>query len=120
MELEFLEKASQFDTYGAEMIRVKVSLKLHLHPIPIDPGLGCNLVDWSFKNNKDVLINFGVSHNGIITYLYENSFAANLSSRIEIHPWTQIGKISYEGKLIKITVMKPDVSHLIPLRRDAF
>lgn len=82
MELEFLEKASQFDTYGAEMIRV--------------------------KNNKDVLINFGVSHNGIITYLYENAFAVNLSSRIEIHPWTQIGKISYEGKLIKITVMKPD------------
>ena len=61
-----------------------------------------------FQNNKDVLINFGVSHNGIITYLYENSFPVNLSSRIEIHPWTQIGKISYEGKLIKITVLKPD------------
>lgn len=28
MELEFLEKASQFDTYGAELIVVKVKLFL--------------------------------------------------------------------------------------------
>lgn len=26
MELEFLEKASQFDTYGAELIVVKVNI----------------------------------------------------------------------------------------------
>lgn len=79
MELAFLETASQFDTYGAELIVVKTS--------------------------KGVPINFGVSHNGIITYLHGTP--ANIA-KIDMFPWSQIGKISYEGRTIRVHFHTPD------------
>lgn len=82
MELEFLEKASQFDTYGAELIVVKTS--------------------------KGVPINFGVSHNGIITYLHGTP--AN-TAKIDMFPWSQIGKISYEGRTLRVHFHTPDQSN---------
>lgn len=79
MELAFLELASQFDTYGAELIVVKTS--------------------------KGVPINFGVSHNGIITYLHGTP--ANIA-KIDMFPWSQIGKISYEHRTLKVHFHTPD------------
>lgn len=79
MEMEFLEKASQFYTYGAELIVVKTS--------------------------KGVQINFGASHNGIITFLY--GMPAN-SAKIDMFPWSQIGKISYEGRTLRVHFHTPD------------
>lgn len=80
MEMAFLEKASMFDTYGAELIVVKTS--------------------------KGVPINFGVSHNGIITYLHGTP--ANIA-KIDMFPWNQIGKISYEARTLKVHFHTPDV-----------
>ncbi|CAF0924645.1 unnamed protein product [Brachionus calyciflorus] len=82
MELAFLEKASKFDTYGAELIVV--------------------------KNSKGVLINFGVSHNGIITFLHGQPHNV---AKIGLYPWTQIGKISYESKTLKVHAHTPDNSN---------
>ena len=82
MELAFLEKASQFDTYGAELIIV--------------------------KNSKGVAINFGVSHNGIITYLHGQ---ASDIPKIGLYPWTQIGKISYEGRSLRVHALTPDMKN---------
>lgn len=79
MELAFLEKASQFDTYGAELIVVKTS--------------------------KGVPINFGVSHIGIITYLHGTP--ANIA-KIDMFPWNQIGKISYESRTLRVHFHTPD------------
>lgn len=79
MEMAFLEKASMFDTYGAELIVVKTS--------------------------KGVPINFGVSHNGIITYLHGTP--ANIA-KIDMFPWNQIGKISYEARTLKVHFHTPD------------
>ncbi len=81
MELAFLELASKFDTYGAELIVVKTS--------------------------KGVPINFGVSHNGIITYLHGTP--ANIA-KIDMFPWNQIGKISYEHRTLRVHFHTPDVS----------
>lgn len=80
MEMAFLEKASMFDTYGAELIVVKTS--------------------------KGVPINFGVSHNGIITYLHGTP--ANIA-KIDMFPWSQIGKISCEARTLKVHFHTPDV-----------
>jgi len=80
MELAFLELASKFDTYGAELIVVKTS--------------------------KGVPINFGVSHIGIITYLHGTP--ANIA-KIDMFPWNQIGKISYENKTLRVHFHTPDV-----------
>ena len=44
-------------------------------------------------------INFGVSHNGIITYLYGQ---ASDAPKIGLYPWTQVGVISYEGRTLKV------------------
>ena len=64
-------------------------------------------------------INFGVSHNGIITYLQGQALnmskasnggnGAGGSLKIGIYPWTQIGKISYEGRTLKVHAHTPDV-----------
>lgn len=78
MEIEFLEKASQFDTYGTELIVVKTS--------------------------KGVSINFGVSHNGIITYLH--GLPVN-TAKIDVFPWSQIGKISYENRTLRVHFHTP-------------
>ena len=105
MELAFLEKVSKFDTYGAELIVV--------------------------KNSKEVPINFGVSHNGIITFLQGQALnlsktgmgnggggGANSGSgngngtlKIGIYPWTQIGKISYGGRTLKVHAHTPDIKN---------
>jgi hypothetical protein len=99
MELAFLERVSQFDTYGAELIIV--------------------------KNSKGVEINFGVSHNGIITYLQGQALnmsktgvmsasaasSGNGTLKIGIYPWTQIGKISYEGRTLKVHAHTPDIKN---------
>lgn len=78
-EYKFLEHVSQFNTYGAEILMV--------------------------KNKQSVPINFGVSHRGIITYLHGTP--ANIA-RIELYPWSQIGKISYENKSLHIHAHTPE------------
>lgn len=89
MELAFLEKASQFDTYGAELIVVKTS--------------------------KGVPINFGVSHNGIITYLHGTP--ANIA-KIDMFPWSQIGKISYEGRTLRVHFHTPDQTNFEIIKKQ--
>jgi hypothetical protein len=59
-----------------------------------------------FQNSKGVSINFGASHNGIITYL--SGQPVNVA-KISVYPWTQIGKISYERRTLKIHAHMPDV-----------
>lgn len=81
MELAFLENVSKYDTYGAELIVV--------------------------RNSKGVQINFGASHNGIITYL---SGQAPSVAKINVYPWTQIGKISCDGKTLRIHAHTPNVN----------
>ena len=53
-----------------------------------------------------MLINFGVSHNGIITFLHGQPHNV---AKIGLYPWTQIGKISYESKTLKVHAHTPDV-----------
>lgn len=50
-------------------------------------------------------INFGVSHNGIITYLHGTP--AN-TAKIDVFPWSQIGKISYESRTLRVHFHTPD------------
>ena len=58
-----------------------------------------------------------MSHNGIITYLQGQALNMSKTSnngtggslKIGIYPWTQIGKISYEGRTLKVHAHTPDV-----------
>ena len=59
----------------------------------------------NIKTSKGVQINFGVSHNGIITFLY--GMPAN-TAKIDMFPWSQIGKISYEGRTLRVHFHTPD------------
>ena len=68
------------------------------------------LSNFEFKNKKNkqsVPVNFGVSHRGIITYLHGTPAS---TARIELYPWSQIGKISFENKSLHIHAHTPEVN----------
>jgi hypothetical protein len=79
MELEFLSYYSQFDTYGTDLIIVK---------------------DKNGDSSK-----FGVSHRGIISSKYDKESKETI---FEVHPWNEIGKITYRGRKLTIQTQKPE------------
>jgi len=49
-------------------------------------------------------LNFGVSHNGIITYLHVPQTEI---PKIGLYPWTKIGTVSYRGRTLRIHTHTP-------------